>query len=56
VGRRRIIERRYYAVPAGFCGFRDFEMAGVSGVSGCIAYVVNPVLRSSKAVIGSSAY
>ena len=24
-------------VPAGFCGLRDFEIAGVSGVSGCIA-------------------
>ena len=28
--------RTTYAA-SGFCGFRDFEIAGVSGVSGCMA-------------------
>src|ERR1043166_3195953 len=45
-----------HAVPAGFCGLRDFEIDGVSGVSGCIAYIISHVFRISNADCGSSAY
>src|SRR5438270_11563016 len=45
-----------HAVPAGFCGLRDFEMDGVSVVSGCIAYIISDVFRISNADCGSSAY
>jgi hypothetical protein len=34
---KRILEMRAHGTPAGFCGLRDREMAGVSGVSTCKA-------------------
>ena len=46
---------RLYAVPDGFCGLRDLEIAGVSGDSGWAAKVISDSFRISNAVAGSSA-
>src|SRR5579872_1985586 len=47
---------KHHEIPPGICGLRDFEIEGVSGVSGCMACSVSPFFSISKAVGGSSAY